>query len=158
VALNLAAGTLLVAAGCGGDDDAAAEPTVATVGETTSTTIPPMTTTTSDPADLAHCDAAAAAAGIADPASSARVTSAGEITLVADRLASQTFAPWNDLPADHVVLQCTYAGQDSFTASTLCANGEVLPVESSQLLVDREGRWTEDPFALVAPDPCAGNR
>jgi hypothetical protein len=157
VATALAAATLLVTAACSDDEPAAAEP-AATTAATVATTGAPTTTTTSAVEDLALCDAAARQAGIAEAASSARVTSAGDVTTIADRLAGRTFAPWDALPADHVVLQCTFTGQEAFTASTLCENGEVLAVESHQLLVDREGRWTEDPFALVAADPCAGNR
>jgi hypothetical protein len=157
IAVVLAVATLLLTAACSDDEPAAVELEVTTAA-TSPTTVAPTTTTPSTVEDLARCDAAALEAGVAETASSARVTSAGDITTIAERLAGRTFPPWDGLPADHVVLQCTYTGQESFTASTLCENGEVLAVESRQLLVDREGIWTDDPFALLVPDPCAGNR
>jgi hypothetical protein len=68
----------------------------------------------------------------ADPMSLTGATSTGSITAQAKQLLGHVVPPWDTLPADHFVAQCSYGGFGSPTT-----------------FVDEEGRSTEDPFSEI---------
>jgi hypothetical protein len=73
---------------------------------------------------------------------------AGEVTVAAQQILGHTLAPWDALPADHVVAECAYDTLgviDGDSSTTVCANGEVGEMSTPKAyLVDEDGRWTED--------------
>ncbi len=73
---------------------------------------------------------------------------AGEVTSAAQQILGHALAPWDALPADHVVAECVYDTLgviDSDTSTTVCANGDVADASTPKAyLVDEDGRWTDD--------------
>ena len=80
------------------------------------------------------------------------VETAGKITSSARAHLGRTVPPWDSLPAEHFVASCTYTSP--VTSSTRrCPNGVIVPASRS-ILVDSEGRVTDDPLRDSSADPC----
>jgi hypothetical protein len=60
--------------------------------------------------------------------------------------------PWSDLPADHFLVHCSF--NDPAVAetapTTICPNGDSVALKGiSEFVVDKDGRTTTDPTALL---------
>jgi len=75
------------------------------------------------------------------------VRTAGDVTRLSRKALGHTTPPWDSLPADHFVADCSYTFP--ITASTTrCRGGEIVPAGGAVLL-DDEGRMTPDPTAGI---------
>jgi len=73
---------------------------------------------------------------------------AGEITRLTRGFLGGPTPPWDSLPADHLVADCSYTFPINSSTKS-CPSGEIVPAGGAVLL-DEDGRMTPDPLANLS--------
>jgi hypothetical protein len=82
-------------------------------------------------------------------------TTAGKVTALARRFLGHGLSPWDELPSDHLVVQCLYTDATtppSNSPTTICPGGYsvvLTPARSMNFYVDQEYRWSNDPIVAA---------